>query len=77
MMGYAGARFQHDAGDTADRNVSADAGFVDHDKGAVFHVDLAFFDEDHRHAFFHRDGFEWWEHERFPCSINVESCIAV
>jgi hypothetical protein len=76
MVGHAGARFQHDAGDAADRNMRADAGFVDHDKGAVFHVDLAFFDKDHRNAFFHRDRFKRRQHGGFPCSVNIESYVA-
>ena len=37
--------------------MGADAGFVDDDKGAVLDIDLAFFDEDHRDAFFHGNGF--------------------
>src|SRR4051812_7899135 len=45
---------QHQAGKTANRDVSPNAVLVDHDEGAVEHIDIALFDEDDRRAILQR-----------------------
>ena len=57
MMRNPSARLQHNAGDAADGDVGADAGFVDDDKRAIFNVDLAFLHKYQRDAFFHGNRF--------------------
>ena len=61
-MGYAGPRLQHQASDTADRNVRAHAIFVHYHERAIQHIDLTILDKEHGDAFFHGDGLERWKH---------------
>jgi len=52
----AGARFQHQAGGTTDRDMGAHADLVDHDKSAVEHVQLAALDVEDGEAHLDGDG---------------------
>ena len=54
-MTDAGARLQHDAGETADGDLNAHAVLVDEHEGTVEHVQLAVLQKDDAGAVFHRD----------------------
>ena len=56
---HARTGFQHQASHLADRNVRANARFIDYDESSVEHVELAAFDIENRQAVLDRDGFQW------------------